>query len=301
MSPSSKVSVCIPTYQHAVFLPTAIESVLRQTFEDFELIVVDNASTDNTEEVVSRYVKSDPRVRYFRNASNLGMVGNWNKCLEYSAGDYVKILCSDDVLAPECLQVAVEALDRLPNVGLVTCGRQVVDENLGFLHVLQFSETAGVWSGEDAIRRSLEKLNPIGEPTAVVFRRRLAARGFNPLVNQLADIEMWLHILQQSDLYFDPRPLCQFRQHPNQCTQENVKSLRVIEEEFAIVEGLENFLRQNYSITFIAKVRFLKALNAWRFLKTGHSREAICSAIDRHYGLIKFRLLYPFRSLIKRF
>lgn len=301
MSLPSKVSVCIPTYQHATFLPAAIESVLRQTFEDFELIVVDNASTDNTPEVVAAYVNSDPRVRYFGNASNLGMVGNWNKCLEYAAGDYVKILCSDDVLAPECLQVAVEALDRLPNVGLVTCGRQVVDENLGFLHVLQFSEKGGVWSGTEAIRRSLEKLNPIGEPTAVVFRRQLATRGFNPAVNQLADIEMWLHILQQADLYFDPRPLCQFRQHPNQCTQENVKSLRVIEEEFAIVVGLEGFLRRNYSNAFLAKVRFLKALNAWRFLKAGHSKKEICAAIDRHYGLNKFRMLYPFRSLIKRF
>lgn len=301
MPSASKVSVCIPTYQHASFLPTAIESVLRQTFEDFELIVVDNASTDKTQEVVTRYVKSDPRARYFRNASNLGMVGNWNRCLEYATGDYVKILCSDDVLDPECLQAAVEVLDSRPNVGLVTCGRQVVDANLGFLHVLQFSDQGGVWSGSEAIRRSLEKLNPIGEPTAVVFRRQLAARGFNPLVNQLADIEMWLHILQQADLYFDPRPLCQFRQHPNQCTQENVKSLCVIEEEFVIVAGLESFLRRNYSKAFISKVRFLKALNAWRFLKTGHSRDAICSAIDQHYGLIKFRVLYPFRSLIKRF
>lgn len=300
MSPSVKVSVCVPTYQHATFLPAAIESVLRQTFTDFELIVVDNASTDNTREVVASYVKSDPRVRYYRNANNLGMVGNWNKCLEYAAGDYVKILCSDDVLAPECLQVAVEALDRMPKVGLVTCGRQVVDENLAFLHLLQFFDQGGVWSGAEAIRRSLVKLNPIGEPTAVVFRRDLATRGFNPAVNQLADIEMWLHILQRADLYFDPRPLCQFRQHPNQCTQENVKSLGVIEEEFSIVADLEGFMRRNYSKVFISKVRFLKALNAWRFLKSGHSRDAICSAIDQHYGLKKFRVLYPFRSFIKR-
>lgn len=297
---ANKVTVCIPTYNHARYLAAAIESVLAQTFGDFELIVVDNASTDNTRDLMLGYLARDPRVRYFCNPRNLGMVGNWNKCLEYATGEYVKVLCSDDALEPECLERAVAILDRNASVGLVTCARQVVDESLRPLQVLKFAEGSGVWSGREAIKRSLEKINPIGEPTAVVFRRDLAQRGFNPAVNQLADIEMWLQMLQHSSLYFDAVPLCLFRVHPGQCTEANLKNLQTIDEEFAILEDFQGFLRENFTAAYIGKIRFLKALNAWRFLKRGHPQDAVCARIEQHYGLARFRLLYPFRSLIKR-
>jgi glycosyltransferase involved in cell wall biosynthesis len=76
-----KVSVVIPTYNYAHFLDETIQSVLNQTFLDFELIIVDNNSTDNTEEVVKNYL-SDNRVSFYKNDTNIGLVGNWNKCLE---------------------------------------------------------------------------------------------------------------------------------------------------------------------------------------------------------------------------
>ncbi len=92
-----KVSVLIPTYNMACFLDEAIESVLTQTFEDFELIVMDNASTDNTEDIVNKYL-GDVRVKYFRNNLNVGMTKNWNKCLLVANGKYIKFLNADDKL-----------------------------------------------------------------------------------------------------------------------------------------------------------------------------------------------------------
>ena len=85
MALSPKVSVLIPTYNYAHILDETIESVLAQTYTDFELIIVDNCSQDNTEHVVSKYL-IDKRVSYHRNSQNIGLAGNWNKCLELARG-----------------------------------------------------------------------------------------------------------------------------------------------------------------------------------------------------------------------
>ena len=94
MAEAPPVSVCIPTYNYGRFLGRAIESVLGQAFGDFELLVVDNASTDGTDELVAGY--DDPRLSYLRNERNLGLFGNFERCLELARSDLVKILCADD-------------------------------------------------------------------------------------------------------------------------------------------------------------------------------------------------------------
>src|SRR5689334_17359944 len=97
-----KISVLIPTYNYAHYLDETIQSVLNQSFKDFELIIVDNHSTDNTEEVVSKYL-ADERVSYHKNEKNLGLVGNWNMCLTYPKAEYIKFICADDMIHPEML------------------------------------------------------------------------------------------------------------------------------------------------------------------------------------------------------
>ncbi len=103
------VSVCIPTFNYGRFLPEAIKSVLAQSFTDFELVVVDNASTDETAELMEAFVRSDPRIRFYRNSENVGIVKNFNRALGHAAGDYVKILCADDLLAPSALERSLAA------------------------------------------------------------------------------------------------------------------------------------------------------------------------------------------------
>src|SRR5687768_14893088 len=92
---SPRVSVLIPTYNYARYLDEAIQSAIRQTFTDFEIIIVDNNSTDNTAEVISKYL-TDPRIRYYRNKSNIGLINNFNRCLELATGQYIKFLLADD-------------------------------------------------------------------------------------------------------------------------------------------------------------------------------------------------------------
>ncbi len=120
------VSVCIPTYNYARYLPRAIESVLAQTYGDFELIVSDNASTDDTQEVLAGF--SDPRMRTFRNERNLGLFGNFSRCLELARGDMVKFVCADDWLDPAYLSRTVPLMETHDEIGLLTTDGFFVDE-----------------------------------------------------------------------------------------------------------------------------------------------------------------------------
>src|SRR5580658_3418304 len=98
------VSVLIPTYNYGRFLPEAIESVLMQDFQDFELLIVDDCSADNTAEVVKPFCSRDARVHFAINPTNLGMVHNWNHCLQQARCEFVKFLFGDDKLSdPQAL------------------------------------------------------------------------------------------------------------------------------------------------------------------------------------------------------
>lgn len=112
------VSICIPTYNRAAFIPKAIESALGQTYKNIEVIVVDNASTDNTEEIIASY--SDPRLNYVRNSENIGQFGNLNRCIELYNGDFLHILHSDEYIEPNFTEQCVKFFEEHPNVQL-TC------------------------------------------------------------------------------------------------------------------------------------------------------------------------------------
>lgn len=294
-----KVSVCIPTFNSGKFIGKAIESVLAQTLRDIEVIVVDNDSSDDTLQIVEKYKKGDPRISLYKNPTNIGMVNNWNKCLSYANSEYVKLLCSDDFISPECLERAVEILDKDEDVGLVTCARQVVDENLVPVKVLKFSCDSRKWQSMEVFKKSFEKLNPIGEPTSVVFRMRWAKRGFDNSFNQLADIEMWLNILQYSDMYSFSEVMCFFRQHNEQCTQKNILDISSVEDVLRLVSKYDKYLLETFGKRFRFKVYFMKCLYVYRRARYGLGLNQVRPMIDNYFGYKKFRIFYPFRKLIK--
>ena len=100
----------IPTYNHATYLRESIQSVLDQTFPDFELIIVDDASVDDTPEIVQSF--GDKRIRCYRNLKNIGQTPNWNRCLELARGEYITIFHDDDVMLPENLSMKVKAFEN---------------------------------------------------------------------------------------------------------------------------------------------------------------------------------------------
>jgi glycosyltransferase involved in cell wall biosynthesis len=112
------LSIGLPVYNGAQFIAEALDSILAQTFEDFELIISDNASTDGTHEICGDYAAKDSRIRYYRSEQNLGAAWNFNRVFELSSGKYFKWAAHDDVLAPNFLLKCVEVLEQNPNVVL---------------------------------------------------------------------------------------------------------------------------------------------------------------------------------------
>ena len=115
-----RVSIGIPVYNSARFVAVAIESILAQTFTDFELVIADNASTDNSVEVCERYAAKDSRIRFYRNPQNCGAAGNFNRVFELSSAPYFMWVSSNDYFAPQFLEKAVPVLDARPDVCIVS-------------------------------------------------------------------------------------------------------------------------------------------------------------------------------------
>lgn len=113
------VSIGLPVYNGEKYIRQAIESALVQTFDDFELIISDNASTDSTEKICREYAGKDRRIRYYRADRNYGAAKNYNRVFELSRGKYFKWMASDDGMEPEFLKKAVEVLDRDKSIILV--------------------------------------------------------------------------------------------------------------------------------------------------------------------------------------
>ncbi len=123
------VSIGLPVYNGERFLGETLDSLLAQTFSDFELIVSDNASRDKTEEICREYAARDNRIRYFRNNENKGAAFNHNRVFELSQGEYFKWVSADDVYKPDFLLKCVEALDRYPSIILAYTRSSNIDEN----------------------------------------------------------------------------------------------------------------------------------------------------------------------------
>jgi len=128
-----KVSIGLPVYNGENFIRAALDSILAQTFTDYELIISDNASTDNTEAICREYISKDPRIKYYKNETNLGGSPNYNRTFELSNGEYFKWAAHDDVIAPDFLRKCVDILDS--NSDIVLCHSLVsfIDENGDFL------------------------------------------------------------------------------------------------------------------------------------------------------------------------
>ncbi len=239
------VSVLIPTYDNAHFLDETIQSVLNQSFSDFEIIIVDNQSKDNTDEVVQKYLV-DSRVKYFKNAGNIGMVGNWNKCLEYAQGTYLKYLCSDDRFHPDLLKKFVAVMEQNPQVALVTSYREYFGLKTFKPELPPFS---GLHSGKEVIYHSLADWNWIGEPTTVMFRRSgLQVGNFKTNYQYFPDWDMWLRLLTTGDCYMIPETLSYFRLHANQVTALVLQNFSNLFEEYNFFKAAKD--NNEYNLNF---------------------------------------------------
>ncbi|HSW01188.1 MAG TPA: glycosyltransferase [Sedimentisphaerales bacterium] len=235
---SPKVSVVIPSYNHGRFLRRRVDSILNQTYSDFEIILLDDASTDNTAAVLKEYA-GHPLIRLASRPTNSGSVFvQWNTGIGMARGEYVWIAESDDYADVRFLQELVPVLDRNPQVGLVKCKSSFIDENDQPLPGATEAPSRD-WSqdftieGREDCRLQLTHGTSIANASAVLFRRRvyLDAGWADASYRMCADWLQWAKMMLRADFTYVAQPLNFYRCHRNTVRQECLNNvIRDLEE-----------------------------------------------------------------------
>ena len=230
----SFISVCIPTYNGQKYLKETLDSVFIQTYKDFEIVIVDDQSTDDTYALALEYAQKDNRIRLFRNETNLGLVGNWNRCVEIAQGEWIKFVFQDDLITHDCLEKMMASVKDDDTI--IFCSRNFIfDDTIPeskkqwFLNHAQlitdlFLNLSHI-SPETYSEIVLQNigLNIVGEPTVVMLHRSAFHRFglFDPNLIQLVDHEYWTRIATNVGITYIPEVLATFRVHANATTTRN--------------------------------------------------------------------------------
>jgi len=261
-----KVSVIIPTYNRANLLPRAIKSVLNQTFQDFELIIVDDGSTDNTRKVVEEFQRKDQRIKYIFQENSGGPAKPINTGIKNSKGEYIAILESDDEWLPEKLEKQVEILDKFPNVGLVSCyAFKIFSNGKKTIYKAPFS---GILKKEDW-KKYWQLWGILSFSTDLMKRKSVEKVGLlDENLKIAADVDFYLRFIKQFDFYFIPIPLINYYQIEESQSRKEFwirwipeyhYLLEKHEKDFEICKkGKSKFLR-HLGTCYILKREFLKA------------------------------------------
>lgn len=230
------VSICIPTYNGERHLDKCLQSVLAQTYGNTAIFVVDDGSLDATREIVSRYEHAAHRIRSLHNGINIGLVENWNRCVELTSSEWIKFVFQDDFIDPTCIERLVDAGNRTGR-GLVVCRRDFVFDGvptstrLLYERLPTMDSVAGRrtdLSPEDVARAALELgcVNFIGEPTSALIHRRVFEKvgNFRPDLIQYCDLEFWLRAGVHVGIAYVPETLAHFRVHERSTSAKNTAS-----------------------------------------------------------------------------
>ena len=210
-----RVSICIPLYQKVDYVGRTIKSALAQTFTDFELVVLDNASTDGSAAVVDAFV--DPRLRVVRHAETVPIAANFNAAVAATEAPLVKVLMADDLIEPDALARQVAVMDAEPDVAVVLSRHHVVDDRDHIVardRTLRTADLVGRQDRAAVVRRIVRHGgNPLGGPGNMLFRRPAFDKvgGFPADGSFALDVALAVRLTTVGDFYGLPETLSRFR------------------------------------------------------------------------------------------
>jgi glycosyltransferase involved in cell wall biosynthesis len=201
----------MPVYNCSIFITEAIESILCQTYTDFELIIIDDCSTDNTKEIVKSY--TDPRIILISKTENSGISKSLNLGLQHSKGKYIARMDGDDISLPHRFQTQYDLLET--NDKIILCGT--------WYYILNTDEIIKHPTNFEEIKLAFLNYNAIGHPT-VMFRNSVFKKAnlrYDAEKEPAEDYDLWIRSLKYGQIVNIPVPLYKYRQHVNQISQLN--------------------------------------------------------------------------------
>lgn len=276
------VSVIIPNYNHSQFLKQRIDSVLNQTFTDFELIILDDCSNDDSRTIIERYLNNNQRVSVYYNDLNSGSpFSQWNFGVSKAQGDFVWIAESDDSADPNFLEQTVKLMNKYSYAGLVHCDSKVINElkqTEYFISEKRGKYNPDRWKKEyycNGMKETVNEFfleNPILNVSSVLFRKKvyIESGGSEPMMKFCGDWLTYLKILQRSDIAYTPLPLSVFRLHSGSTFLSNYTSNMYLFEKikvYSFLLNLENLsiLKKIMILFRLFKTAFLRFLNFVKF------------------------------------
>lgn len=235
------VSVVIPNYNYGHYLEYCLDSILSQTYPNFEVIFRDNCSTDNSFEIALEYRKKfkERGVHYSisKNKRNVGSDINSQLCIEEAEGEYVYVLASDDAISPNFFEKCVDVLFKYPNVGLVITHRDEIDENGNINSILPFYNKSCIVSGEE--QAAVFMMAGIAIPGQRMFRRGIDVKVKNFKYSFQVAGDWFNNFLYAccSDIAYIKEPLCKYRVHSGNETNESELNLLGVFEHYQLINS----------------------------------------------------------------
>jgi len=250
---SIKVSICIPTFNQTEFLKKNLESILSQSFKNYEIIISDDSTDNRVQALVENTLKnSGVQYIYHHNKQSLGSPANWNKAIELSSGEYIKIMHHDDWFSDsESLNVFVQSLDQHPQCDLVFCNSSILNVSTQTYSINQ--PDANFLNELQKNSFSLFNNNQIGAPSATIYRSKLKMK-FDEKMSYLVDVDFYIRLLQTNHQFFhiNNALIVNTSHHAEQVTAKSINKITQVGEYCFLYHKLmpNKFPEKKYRIFF---------------------------------------------------
>jgi glycosyltransferase involved in cell wall biosynthesis len=240
------VSVIIPSYNHEKYIGECIQSVLNQTYRDFEIVITDDGSTDRTVEIVENF--DDPRIKLFKHFENKGAPVALNNCIRHASGKYIAPIGSDDAWYPEKLELQVRYLDEHPDIAVVFSKVDWVDE-LGSLIADEQNSYKDVFDAQNRtrfewLRYFFKEGNCLNMPSSLIRRKCFTEIGLlNPVLAGLHDFELWIRICLMYDIMILDKKFVRYRWMSDNSNASGDTRPTHIRNRFEYKQVLDHYLK----------------------------------------------------------
>jgi glycosyltransferase involved in cell wall biosynthesis len=265
------LSVLMTSYNRESLISESIESVLRSSYSDYEFIIVDDASTDSTWQIINEYASRDNRIKAYRNEMNVGDYINRNKAVSYANGKYIKFVDSDDLIGENLLSIMVNQMERYPNVSFG------LSADVKWLNM----QTNCIWTPLDLFNVYFFHGKAIGTPPSGSILRRNVFNDVGGFSGKkyLGDTELWLKLSLKHNALFFPNNLYYWREHSNQQMKDEQRNPNIKYQRFQM---LLDFI-ENPSLLIPDVFRKM----AKRNLKNIHSRLVLLNLIKANISIAR--------------